>query len=97
VLYLNAQSVIRKIDELQCVAEEKRPDIILITESWCNADITNAFLSIDNYELQADLRVDRGDTERGRGGGLLTYVRKGLTILKIDAEYHHVQCSVMKI
>ena len=45
----------RKIDELQCVAAEKRPDLILITESWCNDDITNAFLAIDGYELVPDL------------------------------------------
>ncbi len=68
ILYLNAQSIVKKIDELACVAGNLAPDIILITESWCNSDITDAFLSFDGYELQTELRLDRQDTPQGRGG-----------------------------
>jgi len=46
--------------------------------------VTNALLAIPGYELQPDLRVDRNDTTGGVGGGLLVYVRNGLTILPID-------------
>ena len=60
------------------------PDLILITETWCNNDITNAYLSVAGYELQPDLRVDREDTNGGRGGGLLVYSKCGLQILKLD-------------
>ena len=79
------------------MAIDKNPDIILITESWCNPDIDNAFLSIDGYELQTELRIDRGDTKRGRGGGLLTYVKSGLQVMKMDLECQYVQCSKFKI
>ncbi len=74
------------MNELACVAESLKPDIVLITESWCNSDVTNAFLSIDGYEIQSDLRADREDTAQGRGGGLLVYAKTGLKILKIDTE-----------
>ncbi len=84
ILFLNAQSIIGKIDELCFVASVKSPDLILVTESWCNQKVTNAFLSIPGYEVQPDLRRDRSDTVRGIGGGLLVYVRTGLTILPID-------------
>jgi hypothetical protein len=40
-----------------------------VTESWCNEDISNAFLSLDGYELVPDLIMDRETTARGRGGG----------------------------
>ncbi len=40
---LNAQSVVGNIDELSCVAAELQPDLILITESWCNSNVTTAY------------------------------------------------------
>jgi hypothetical protein len=43
ILYLNVQSIVKKIDELAYVAGNLAPDIILITESWCNSEITDAF------------------------------------------------------
>jgi hypothetical protein len=73
-----------KVDELACVASTLQPDIILISVSWCNSDISDAHLSVDGYEVQPDLRVDRQDTAQGRGGGLLFYVRNGLKVLTCD-------------
>ncbi len=67
---------------------------ILVTESWCNAGITDAFLSINSYELQTDLRMDRDDTVMGRGGGLPVYARSGVQILKNDNQVKfHQSCS----
>ena len=76
----------KKVDELACVTENLKPDIILITESWCHEEINNAYLSLDGYELQPDLRVDRSDTAQGRGGGLLVYSRYGTTVHKINKD-----------
>jgi hypothetical protein len=39
-------------------------DILLVTESWCNNGITNAYLEIEGYEI--DLRRNRVDTYQGR-------------------------------
>jgi hypothetical protein len=54
-LYLNAQSIASKLDELTCTANDLQPDLIFITESWCNENVTNAFLAIPGYELATDL------------------------------------------
>jgi hypothetical protein len=87
---------VKKIDELACVAGNLAPDIILITESWCNSDITDAFLSFDGYELQTELRLDRQDTTQGRGGGLLVYVREGVKILSCDRKINfHQYCKLL--
>jgi hypothetical protein len=91
ILYCNAQSVAGKINELNVLAAEQEPDLILITESWCNATINNAFLSLPGYELQQDLRLDREDTADGRGGGLLVYSKQGLKVLSIDSGVDFVQ------
>jgi hypothetical protein len=56
----------------------------LVTESWCNGNVTSAYLSVPGYDLQPELRKDRADTANGIGGGLLVYVRNGLTVLPID-------------
>ena len=69
---------------MACAASDLCPDIVLITESWCHSDITNAFLGVPGYELQTDLRLDRDDTTKGAGGGLLVYSKDGLQILPDD-------------
>ena len=84
ILYLNAQSVVGKLNELSCTLSEMEPDIVLITESWCNKEITDAHLGIPGYEMQTDLRRDRENTAGGRGGGVLVYTKTGLQILKLD-------------
>ncbi len=84
ILYLNAQSIVKKIDELCCVADSVKPDLILVTESWCNGDISDAYLGIDGYELLPDLRQDRENTAKGRGGGLLVFARSSVKVLKLD-------------
>ena len=66
----------KKVDELGCVADLNKPDLILVTESWCNEDISNAFLSLDGYELILDLRMDRETTARGRGGDCWSMLKK---------------------
>ena len=73
-----------KINELSCTLSDLEPDIVLVTETWCNSDVSDAFLGITGYELQPDLRQDRSDTDRGRGGGLLVYAKTGLQILSCD-------------
>ncbi len=81
---MNAQSLLKKIDELCCVVDSIKPDLILVTESWCNGDISDAYLSIDGYELLPDLRQDRENTARGRRGGLLVYAKPSVKVLKLD-------------
>jgi hypothetical protein len=80
VLYTNAQSVVSKVDELSSVASDMDPDLILLTKSWCSDQITNAYLTFPGYELITDLRKDRYDTDRGRGGGLLVYAKNNLNV-----------------
>jgi hypothetical protein len=77
--------------------ENEKPDIVLVTESWCNEGTTNAFLSIDGYELQTDLRMDRADTAMGRGGGLLVYTRTGLQILCNNDKVNFLQSCSFKV
>jgi len=73
------------------MASDINPDIILVTESWCNESISDAYLSIQGYELKSELRLDRSDTGAGRGGGLIVYAKKELSVLKLDQTARHSQ------
>ena len=85
ILYLNAQSIISKVDELASQISVMDPDLILVTESWCREDISDAFLKLPGYMLQTELRKDRADTANGIGGGLLVYAKPSLNVLFVDS------------
>ena len=85
-LYTNAQSLPNKVSELEAVATDLSPDVILLCETWCNNATNSAGLQIEGYTLQQDLRRDRTDTANGIGGGLLVYARNGLVVLPCDQE-----------
>ena len=78
ILYSNAQSVIKKIEELKATVCDMQPDIIALCETWTNDDHTSAFLSIPGYSIIC--RHDRLDTTSGAGGGLLLYAKCELKI-----------------
>ena len=96
-MYCNAQSVLSKICDLQATSCDIKPDVILITESWCNSNISDNVLNVNDYELVSELRRDREDTTNGIGGGLLVYARKGLVILSIDIKIEFNQFVSFKI
>ena len=74
LLNCNAQSVLPKIDELQVLCENHQTDVVAITESWLSKDIASDLLCIDGY--QDPIRNDR---EGRRGGGVVAYIREGLS------------------
>ena len=84
IVYLNARSIVNKIDDLNILAHDNKPELILVTETWCNENIPDSLLNIPNYYIEPKLRCDRNDTVNGIGGGLLVFVRNGLTVLPID-------------
>jgi hypothetical protein len=61
-----------------------KPDLLFITERWCNDNVTNAYLTIPGYQLALDLRNDRADTCSGIGGGLLVYAKTDMQLLSVE-------------
>jgi hypothetical protein len=85
---------VNKIDELTSNVSDMDPDLIFLTESWCNNQITDAFLSLPGYELIQELRKDRFDTDRGRGGGLLVYAKNDLTFCVLPTDETEISSTV---
>jgi len=69
-LYINARSIINKIDVFRVTVCSIKPDVIGITESWATNDIGDAELSIEGYVM---FRTDRNTGNKG--GGVILYVR----------------------
>jgi hypothetical protein len=76
------------LNELKVTSQDLNPDIIILTETWCNGTVENATLEIENYKIETDLRRDRSDTANGIGGGLLVYSRQEIKILPSDKHQH---------
>ena len=92
-MYFNARSIVNKVQELKLFASQSRPDVIAITETWAHNGISNNYLKIPSYVIAA--RHDRNDTQNGRGGGLLVYVREDLQSVETTCQNNFNQfCSV---
>ena len=85
ILYLNANSLINKIDELRYTSFDNKPDIICVCETWSNDDTLNASLNIDEYNIIC--RKDRTDTQKDIGGGLLIYAKANLICKELTGKY----------
>ena len=82
VVYTNAQSIIKKMDELRAMVAMEEPDVVALTETWTHDEIGDDWLKIRGYEMVA--REDRRDTSGGRGGGVVVYVRSGINAWRTE-------------
>lgn len=96
ILHNSAQSLIKKINELNILAFDIQPVIICVSETLTNAEHTGAYLGINNYDIIC--RKDRQETKRGIGGGLLAYAKSNLGACEFEGEYmnNFNQCCEIK-
>ena len=80
-LYLNAHSIMNKLDDLVATVCVLRPDIVGITETWASERVDDAELMIAGYDM---FRCDRPSSFRG--GGVLLYVREELNAIGYETK-----------
>ena len=95
VMFANVQSIMNKLDEVRAVVQIQSPDIFAVTESWTNDDVGNEVLQIKGYEIID--RLDRNDTDRGRGGGIIVYAKSNIDIMAEERKTSFNQCSTVKL
>ena len=75
LLHLNVRSLFLKIDQCRIAFEDAHLDIMTLSETWLNNSIPTSAVDLANY---SSLRLDRklANTNKKRGGGLITYVHQ---------------------
>ena len=72
-VYLNARSLINKLEYFESWISALNPDIIGVTESWANSNILDSELMLPGYDMfRKDRPVNR------EGGGVLLYAKSNL-------------------
>mgnify|MGYP001790924634 FL=1 len=101
VVLTNARSIRNKLDELHGLLNTKRlknqSQLICITESWLNPDISTSRTELEGYE---QFRNDRQPTASGKacGGGILVYVdNKWSTNNNVIFNHTDNHCEILTI
>jgi hypothetical protein len=71
-MYTNIASLMAKFNDFSMEIANSKPNIIALTETWLNSDISNNMIGLNNYKLF------RKDRINGRGGGVCIYVNENL-------------------
>ena len=82
VCYTNARSLLNKRTELGNMIDSGNPDVIIITETWLTSDVTDNEVDLPNFV------VHRTDRQTRKGGGVVIYLKKCLTVRSIEALAH---------
>lgn len=72
---MNARSIVNKLSEFEIFVLTEKPDILGVTETWLNSNISNNEINIEGYSL---FRRDRNSLVKQRGGGISLWVRNEL-------------------
>jgi len=88
---LNARSVVNKLPELHYLLYFSNYDIILITEFWLHAGITNGLLDPDNKFTV--MRCDRPSTNCG--GGVCAFVRNSLQVTPVNFDNKYADLELL--
>ena len=72
LFFSNVRSISNKIDEIEVVANDKKVDLIALTETWADENTSPDFLSINGFMLFSKPRIGR------RGGGVALHASECL-------------------
>ena len=75
---LNARRIVNNKNELKIILKDTDPDVIGITESWTNTDITYAELGLTGYVMFRRLRI------RIRGRKIILCVKASIQAYEIQ-------------
>ena len=76
VEHVNARSLLSSLEEIKLLVNERKIDVLCISETWLEDNIPDRYVNIDGFILFR--------TDKGRGGGTCIYVRNQLNASLVD-------------
>ena len=77
---INARSILPKIDYLAANCLALSPEVVCVTETWLNGNITNSELKLLGYTI---VRLDRDR----HGGGVMLFIKDNYIFDIITTDY----------
>lgn len=71
ICHINAQSLVRKMDELRYIFEGSGIDIICVSETWFSENMADSLFKINGFKIY---RADR----QGHAGGVAIFVKNSI-------------------
>ncbi len=76
--HINIRSILSKIDQIQNLLIDSNLDFLCMSETWLTSNVPTDLINIPGYICY------RKDRPKGRGGGVLIYIREQFKILELD-------------
>ena len=100
IFFWNARSLYNKLESFRLFVGEHTPDVFCVNETWFKNNMPDSLISIDNYNsIRQDRNFCNPQGYIKRGGGIATYLRKGLDYLALDNAISNpdIECSLIRI
>ena len=82
--HINIRSLAPKIDETRLILRDNDLDVLAVSETWLNEQVSSSLLIFSGYQV---IRQDRTKAKRGqkttRGGGLAVLIRDNISVTKL--------------
>lgn len=88
IAHLNSRSVLPKIDSIRLWMEERKFDIVTLSETWLHESIDNSMLDVGAFDI---FRLDRA--RRCKGGGLATLIKRDENYIVNSEKYRNIWVS----
>lgn len=77
-MYFNAQGITSNINQLKLIVNERKPKIVLLSETHLTEEISDDELQIANYQMY------RTDSNSRHTGGVAIYLENQIQILNVE-------------
>lgn len=84
--HLNIRSVVSKTEQLEHLLTDSNLDYLCLTETWLTPTTPLALFKVPGYNMY------RRDRSKGKGGGVLIYVKESIQSKQIDIDDNILEC-----
>ena len=89
--HLNIRSIVSKTEQLEHLLSDSNHDYLCLSETWLTPTTPSSVFSIPGYN------VFRQDRKKGKGGGVMIYVKEGIQCNKMDLPCEDLECVGISI